>query len=97
MKVQKFNSNIVILEKGNHIDSSKGIIEQIEDYIDGLNLNGGTAILQLVEVHGGTYTIIGTCSAKNSWSTFLVMNYFLGNVFHLCRADGGSWSYKQLS
>lgn len=96
MKLQKRNSDIVIVKRDVHQDSSKGAIEQLTDYIDSLNLPARKSIFNTVDIYGGTYTVIGTCTEANSWSTFIAFNYFSGNIFHLIRDGSGSWSSKTL-
>ena len=96
MKLQKRNSDIVIVKKDVHQDSSKGAIEQLTDYIDSLNLPAGKSIFNTVVIHGGTYTVIGTCSAINSWSAFIAFSYVSGNIFHLSKDGSGSWSSNTL-
>lgn len=96
MKVQKFNPNTIIYKNAQYLDPSKSIIEQIEDYIDSLDLKDQEPIFHNVNIHGGWFVIIGVCTTKNSWSTFLTFGYFGNDCYYLYRNSNGDWYYKSL-
>ena len=78
-------------------EPSKTAIEQLYDYINGLNLKADEGIFHHVEVYGGTFVLIGACKVPNSWSSFLAYSYVGGQVYHLWRNGTGAWSYETIA
>ncbi len=98
MKVQKFNSNTIICKFGHNYDGSgKTVVQQLYDYIDGLNLKTNEGIFHIVQVYGGTFSLIGSCTQQNSWSSFIAFSYVAGQVYHLWRNNTGAWNYEQIA
>lgn len=97
MKAQKFNSKTIICEYGYINEQGKTAIQQLYDYIDGLNMNADEGIFHHVEVYGGTFVLIGACKIPNSWSSFIAFSYVAGQVYHLWRNNTGAWNYEQIA
>lgn len=97
MNVQKYNSRNIIFKYDSHIDPSKTEINQIEDYIDNLNMENQTGLFMNLSVNGGTWCIIGSCVTTNSWSMFLVFSYISSKTYKIWRNDTGSWSAEQIA
>ena len=96
MQIQKYNPKTVIYSYDFHSDQNKSMIEQIYAYIDSLNLESRSAIFNIVEVHGGTFMVIGFVHSSGLWASFIAFSYSGGQIYHLWRGKAGEWNYESL-